>query len=366
MGELFGGAYKDSKVLLTGHTGFKGSWLSIWLNKLGAKVTGYSLDPLDKEPSMFKICNLENTITNVIGDIRNLKKLKQVFNDCKPEIVFHLAAQPLVRVSYKNPIETYETNVMGTVNVLEAAKDCKSVKAVIIITTDKCYENKEYIYGYRENDPMGGYDPYSSSKGCAELVVSAYRNSFYDSNNIGLASVRAGNVIGGGDWAQDRLIPDFIRATLKNRKVLVRNPQATRPWQHVLEPLSGYLWLGALMLKDSKKYSSGWNFGPNDTDVLDVEGILNLCIGSYGDGNIEIDNSQQLHEANLLKLDISKVKYYLKWYPVWHVKQAVDMTMKWYKEFYENQDENMYQYTLSQICEYEQKAKEQNLLWYKL
>ncbi|URZ15996.1 CDP-glucose 4,6-dehydratase [Clostridium felsineum] len=364
MDELFAGAYKDSKVLLTGNTGFKGSWLSIWLNKLGAKVTGYSLESSDKEPSMFRICNLENKVTNIIGDVRNLKKLKQVFNDYKPEIVFHLAAQPLVRVSYKNPIETYETNVMGTVNVLEAAKDCKSVKAVIIITTDKCYENKEYIYGYRENDPMGGYDPYSSSKGCAELVVSAYRNSFYDSNNIGLASVRAGNVIGGGDWAQDRLIPDFIRATLKNRKVLVRNPYATRPWQHVLEPLSGYLWLGALMLKDSKKYSSGWNFGPNDTDVLDVEEILNLCIDSYGDGNIEIDNYQQLHEANLLKLDISKAKYYLKWYPIWNVKQSVDMTMKWYKEFYENQDGNMYQYTLRQIYKYEQDAKKNDLLWY--
>lgn len=358
----FNNIYDGKKVLVTGHTGFKGSWISIWLKNLGAEVIGYSLEA-PTEPSFFNICKLDHKITSVIGDVRDDEKLNKVFEKYKPEIVFHLAAQPLVRLSYKSPKETYETNVMGTVNVLEAARNSSSVKAVIIITTDKCYENKEWVYGYRETDPMGGHDPYSSSKGCAELVVSSYRNSFYDEKGIALSSVRAGNVIGGGDWAEDRLIPDFVKAVSEDKSIVIRNPLATRPWQHVLEPLSGYLWLGALMFQDKEKYNSGWNFGPRDTDVLNVEEVLKLSIKAWGKGNIEMDKNAQPHEANLLKLDISKVKACLKWNPVYDVNKAVDRTIQWYKAYYENKNENMYEYTLKQIEEYEKEAKKQNLKW---
>jgi CDP-glucose 4,6-dehydratase len=359
---LYSGEYNGKKVLITGHTGFKGSWLSIWLKRLGAEVIGYSLDT-PTEPSLFKICNLDEKITSINGDVRNAIKLNETFEKNKPDIVFHLAAQPLVRLSYKEPKETYEINVMGTVNVLEAAKNSEYVKAVVVITTDKCYENKEWVYGYRESDAMGGYDPYSSSKGCAELIVSAYRKSFYNEKGIALSSTRAGNVIGGGDWAEDRLIPDFVRSVSKDKSIVIRNPLATRPWQYVLEPLSGYLWLGALMLKDKEKYSSGWNFGPRDTDVLNVKDILNLSIKCWGKGSIEIDKSQQPHEASLLKLDISKAKAYLKWQPVYDVYKAVDRTIQWYKTYYENSSENMYEYTLKQIEEYEREAQIQNLVW---
>lgn len=358
--KLFNDSYKGKKVLITGHTGFKGSWLSLWLKKLGAEVIGYSLD-VPTDPSIFKICSLDERIISIIGDIRDEERLKQAFKKYKPDIVFHLAAQPIVRLSYKEPKATYETNVMGTVNVLEASKGTDSVKAVVVITTDKCYENKEWVYGYRETDPMGGYDPYSSSKGCVELVVSAYRNSFYNEKNIGLSSTRAGNVIGGGDWAEDRLIPDFVKAVSDDKSIIIRNPLATRPWQHVLEPLSGYLCLGASMLQDNKKYNSGWNFGPEDSDVLNVEQVLKLAIKSWGKGSIKVDKSQQPHEANLLKLDISKAKTYLKWYPVYDVNKAVDATIQWYKAYCENED--MYKYTLKQIEEYEIEAKIRNLMW---
>lgn len=359
---LFNDVYKGKKVLITGHTGFKGSWLSIWLEKLGAQVIGYSLES-PTEPSLYDICKLEQNIINITGDIRDEVKLKETFKNYKPDIVFHLAAQPLVRLSYREPKYTYETNVMGTVNVLEASKDTNSVRAVVVITTDKCYENKEWIYGYREIDPMGGYDPYSSSKGCAELIVSAYRNSFYNEKGIALSSVRAGNVIGGGDWAEDRLIPDFVRAVSENKPIVIRNPLSTRPWQHVLEPLSGYLWLGALMYENKGKYSSGWNFGPRDIDVLNVKEILNISIESFGKGKIEIDESQQPHESNLLKLDISKAETYLKWHPIYDVRKAVDNTMQWYRAFYENKNIDMYKYTVKQINEYENQAKMQNLIW---
>ncbi|BCZ48611.1 CDP-glucose 4,6-dehydratase [Clostridium gelidum] len=352
MNNAFNNIYSGKKVLITGHTGFKGSWLSIWLKKLGAEVIGYSLDP-PTDPSMFRICRLDERITNIIGDIRDEARLTNVFKEYQPEIVFHLAAQPLVRYSYNFPKETYETNVMGTVNLLEAAKKVNSVKAVVVITTDKCYENKEWIYGYRETDPMGGYDPYSSSKGCAELVVSAYRNSFYRENGIALASARAGNVIGGGDWAEDRLIPDFIRSVSENRPILIRNPLATRPWQHVLEPLSGYLRLGALMLNNKEKYSNGWNFGPSDTNILNVEDILKLCINCFGKGSIQVDELEHRHEANLLKLDSTKARNYLNWCPVYNANQAVENTILWYKRYYKNRDESMYEYTLNQIEDYE-------------
>lgn len=354
--------YKNKKVLITGNTGFKGAWLSMWLNKLGANVMGYSLEA-PTNPSMFQICELDKKIDTVIKDIRDEACLTNLFNKFKPDIVFHLAAQPLVRYSYKFPRETYETNVMGTVNVLEAAKNVDSVQAVVVVTTDKCYENKEWVYGYRESDSLGGYDPYSSSKGCAELVVSAYKNCFYNERRIGLATVRAGNVIGGGDWAEDRLIPDFIRAVSKNKSILIRNPLAIRPWQHVLEPLSGYLWLGALMLKDKEKYSNAWNFGPRDTDILSVEQVLKIAIKNWGNGSFEVDKSEQPHEANLLKLDISKANSFLKWYPVYDVNMAIYKTIEWYKTYYENKNEDMYEYTLKQIEDYEKQAQIQNLIW---
>lgn len=348
--------YNGKRVLVTGHTGFKGSWLLIWLKSLGAEVIGYSLEP-HTEPSMFKVCKLESKVISIIGDIRDYSKLHKVIEEYKPDIIFHLAAQALVRHSYKEPIETYETNIMGTVNLLEAAKGSESVKSVVVITTDKCYENKEWVYGYRETDPMGGYDPYSSSKGCAELIVSSYRNSFYREKGIALSSVRAGNVIGGGDWSEDRLIPDFIRSVLKDESISVRNPLATRPWQHVLEPLSGYLQLGALMLKDIKNYSSGWNFGPRDTDVISVTEVLNHCINTLGKGSINIEKGDFLHEANLLKLDISKASNYLRWSPVYNVEECVEKTMSWYKKYYELGKEDMYTYTLKQIEEYETASK---------
>lgn len=351
--------YKGKKVLVTGHTGFKGSWLSIWLKSLGAEVIGYSLEPYT-EPSMFEVCDLDSKMTSIIGDIRNYSQLDKVIEDYKPEIVFHLAAQALVRYSYINPVETYETNIMGTVNLLEAVKKSESVKSVVVITTDKCYENKEWVYGYRETDPMGGYDPYSSSKGCVELIVSSYRNSFYNDRGIALASARAGNVIGGGDWSEDRLIPDFVRAVSEGKSISIRSPLATRPWQHVLEPLSGYLKLGALMFRDREKYSSGWNFGPNDTDIINVEGVLRYCIEVWGKGSINIEEGNFVHEANLLKLDISKVRANLKWNPLYNIEECIKKTVDWYKEYYELGKENMYEYTLKQIEEYDKKFESIN------
>lgn len=362
MNDIFDNTYKGKTVLITGHTGFKGSWLSIWLGRLGAKVVGYSLEP-PSIPSMFEICDLSERVTGVNGDIRDYSKLCAALKEYKPDIVFHLAAQPLVRLSYKYPRDTYETNIMGTVNLLEVARNANSVQAIVVITTDKCYENKEWVYGYRETDPMGGYDPYSSSKGCVELIVASYRNSFYSNSGKALASARAGNVIGGGDWADDRLIPDFIRAVSEDKPVVIRNPRATRPWQYVLEPLSGYLWLGALMLGDAEKYSSSWNFGPDNSSILSVQNILELSLKNFGRGSIIVDKSSQPHEADLLKLDISKANTYLNWYPVYNIKEAVDSTINWYKEYYVNKNRSMYDYTIGQIEKYQSKALEHNLRW---
>lgn len=362
MKKLFNDEYRNRKVLVTGHTGFKGAWLAMWLSKLGAEVIGYSLEP-PTNPSLFEICKLEGKVTSIIGDVRDDEKLKGVLNTYQPEIIFHLAAQPIVRLSYIKPKDTYETNVMGTVNILEAAKNTKSVKAVVVITSDKCYENKEMIYGYRETDPMGGFDPYSSSKGCVEMVVSSYMKSFYIEKGIALASVRAGNVIGGGDWAEDRLIPDFVRSVLEDKAITIRNPIATRPWQHVLEPLSGYLWIGALMIQNREKYNGGWNFGPEDTDMLNVQEILNLSIKKWGKGKVDIDKSYQPHEANSLRLDISKAKAYLKWYPVYEIENTVKKTIEWYKTYYMHEKVDMYEYTIQQIEEYENDAKIKKLVW---
>ncbi len=366
MGGCFNNIYEGKRVFLTGHTGFKGAWLSLFLKKLGAEVLGYSLEP-STEQSLFEVCEIKKEINSVIGDIRDLQYLTNAMSEFKPDIIFHLAAQPLVRASYREPKMTYETNVIGTLNVYEAARNCKTVKSIVTITTDKCYENKEWAYGYRECDPMGGYDPYSSSKGCVELLTASYRNSFLNDLGINIATARAGNVIGGGDWAEDRLIPDFVRATAEGELLLIRNPLATRPWQFVLEPLSGYLWLGALLLEGKSKYACGWNFGPNDTDILSVEEILNLAINSWGRGSYAIDKSVQPHEANLLKLDISNAKTILKWKPVYNVKKAVSKTMEWYKNYYENylevKDIDIKQLTLNQIDEYILEAKSKEILW---
>lgn len=354
----FNNIYKNKKVLVTGHTGFKGSWLSLWLLELGANVIGYSLEP-PTEPNLFDSIKLKNKITHILGDVRDEKHLFNVFEKYKPEFVFHLAAQPLVRLSYTEPKLTYETNIMGTINVLEAIRKTNSVKVCIIITTDKCYENKEWIYGYREIDPMGGYDPYSSSKACAELVVSAYRNSFFTPDDYGknhkitLSTVRAGNVIGGGDWGEDRLIPDCARMLSHNKTIIIRNPKATRPWQYVLEPLSGYLLLGSKMYKNGKKYGSAWNFGSNDNDIITVEEIVKSVTINWGNGDYKIDTSSQPHEAGLLKLDTSKARTFLGWKPVYNIYETIKRTINWYKYFYNGvEKDKLYKITVNEIWDY--------------
>ena len=355
---IFNNIYNGKRVLVTGHTGFKGGWLSLWLKELGAEVIGYSLDP-PTQPSFFEAVDLKNKLIHIIGDVRDEKHLLSVFKKYQPEFVFHLAAQSLVRFSYKEPRLTYETNVMGTINVLEATRKTNSVKVCIVITTDKCYENKEWIYGYREIDPMGGYDPYSSSKGCAELITAAYRNSFFNPDNYGknhdvaLSTVRAGNVIGGGDWGKDRLIPDCVKTLSKNKTINIRNPQATRPWQYVLEPLNGYLLLGSKMYKDGKRYSSAWNFGPNDNDIITVEEIVKSAINNWGNGDYKVDVSSQPHEAGLLKLDTSKARTFLGWKPVYNIYETIKRTINWYKYFYNGvEKEKLYKITVNEIWDY--------------
>jgi len=330
--------YKNRRVLVTGHSGFKGSWLCLLLNKLGADVYGYALEP-PTNPSLFKEAKIDELITSFIGDIRDYEKLLGVMEKVQPEIVIHMAAQPLVRESYKFPIETYSTNVMGTVHLLEACRHTKSVKAIVNVTTDKCYENREWYWGYRENEPMGGYDPYSNSKGCSELVTSAYRNSYfnpkdYNKHGMAVATARAGNVIGGGDWAYDRLIPDFIRAISKGEKVKIRSPYAIRPWQHVLEPLTGYLTLGAKLYSEGAIYAQAWNFGPDDNDAQNVEWITKTICQLWGNGaTYEVDNNPQPHEANYLKLDYSKAKAELEWIPKWNIETTLKTIVDWNKAF---------------------------------
>lgn len=326
--------WQGKKVFVTGHTGFKGSWLSIWLHSLGAKVTGYSLQP-PTVPSLFELCKVDELVHSLIGDVRDGEKLKNAMLEAKPDIVIHMAAQPLVRDSYKNPAETYGINVMGTVNLFEAVRSTKSVKAVVNVTTDKCYENKEWAWGYRENEPMGGYDPYSNSKGCSELVTAAYRTSFfnpqeYEKHSVAVATARAGNVIGGGDWAAERLIPDCISALIKNEKIIIRNPNAIRPWQHVLEPLSGYLILAQRLYTDGTTFAEGWNFGPNDSDAKSVEWIVQKMCGMWGEGAAyEVDKGNHPHEAHYLKLDCSKAKMRLNWHPRWHLEETLTNIIDW-------------------------------------
>jgi CDP-glucose 4,6-dehydratase len=338
--------FSGKKILITGHTGFKGSWLTLWLVNLGAEVIGYSLEPPTK-PNLFEILRLEKEITHIIGDVRDGEKLKNVFKKYKPEIVFHLAAQPLVRVSYKEPKLTYETNVMGTLNLLEAVRQTESVKVVIVVTTDKCYENKEWFYGYREVDPLGGYDPYSSSKACVEILVSSYRNSF----QLPVATVRAGNVIGGGDWQVDRLIPDCVKALSKGETIKIRNPDAIRPWQHVLEPLYGYLLLAVKMWKEPERFCEAWNFGPYEKDTATVREVVEKVIRLWGKGSYEVIEDRSFHEAGLLRLDISKTMLKLGWRPKWNLDKALERTVKWYKRFYEGKTD-MVKYSIKEIENY--------------
>lgn len=348
--------WANRRVLITGHTGFKGSWLCLWLDRLGAQVHGYSLPP-PTVPSLFELADVKNTLqSHYISDIRDANALAAIINSIKPEIVIHMAAQPLVRDSYRIPVDTYSINVMGTVNLLEAVRNCSSVRAVVNVTTDKCYENKEWVWGYREHEPMGGYDPYSNSKGCSELVTSAYRQSYFNPNQyqqhgVALATARAGNVIGGGDWATDRLVPDIIRALINKEPVRIRNPHAIRPWQHVLEPLSGYLCLAQHLFEQGPAFAEGWNFGPVDEDAKPVGWIVDRLCKLWGnDASYTIDSGDHPHEAQYLKLDCSKAKMRLGWQPCWSLETALEKIVEWGK-FY-SAGGKLRDCCCDQICKY--------------
>jgi CDP-glucose 4,6-dehydratase len=349
--------WKGKRVFLTGHTGFKGSWLSLWLSSMGARVKGYALEA-PTTPSLFEAAKVDSVIESEIGDIRDYDQLLQSMLSFEPEVLIHMAAQPLVRLSYQEPIETYDTNVMGTAKVLEAARSCKQLKAIVSVTTDKCYENREWVWGYREDEPMGGHDPYSSSKGCVELVTSAYRRSFMQQQGVGLATARAGNVIGGGDWAEDRLIPDILRAFEEKSPVIIRNPKSTRPWQHVLEPLSGYLVLAQKLHEDPVKYAEGWNFGPLDQDAKPVDWILNNMIRMWPGSSWELGSGNHPHEAGYLKLDISKAKSMLNWQPTWCLETTLERIIKWQKAWLDS--ESMQTICLDEINEYMRDMKHAN------
>ena len=339
------------RIYLTGHTGFKGSWLSLWLQSMGAEVKGYALNPSTR-PSLFEIAKVQESMASEIGDIRNLEQLKKSMVSFDPDIVIHLAAQPLVRYSYEAPIETYSTNVMGTVHVLEATRLCRHVKAILNITTDKCYENKEWQWGYREDEPMGGFDPYSSSKGCAELITAAYRRSFFQQMGVGLASARAGNVIGGGDWSNDRLIPDILHAFGENKPVIIRNPNSIRPWQHVLEPLSGYLMLAQALYEQPEQYAQGWNFGSIDEDAKPVSWILDQMVKHWQGASWQLqdESEKQPHEANYLKLDSSKALSQLGWKPTWRLIESLEKIVLWHQAWL--QGANMIAVCLNEIALY--------------
>jgi CDP-glucose 4,6-dehydratase len=347
--------WNGKRVFVTGHTGFKGSWLSLWLQEMGATVQGYSLSA-PTQPNMFEEAEVWAGMKTEEGDVRDFTHLRQVMSEFKPEIVFHMAAQPLVRLSYDEPMETYSTNVMGTVYLFEAVKQVGGVKAVINITSDKCYENKEWPWGYREDEPMGGYDPYSNSKGCSELVTASYRQSFfnkdkYAEHGCAIASVRAGNVIGGGDWADDRLIPDMLKAFSKEESVEIRNPHAIRPWQHVLEPLSGYITVAEHLFEHGPEFSEGWNFGPREDDAQPVEWIVNRLSQLWGKGaSWYLSEGEHPHEAHYLKLDCSKARMKLNWQPVWGLDETLSRIVKWQKAWLEKQD--IKQITIQEINDY--------------
>jgi len=352
--DIFNNFYRGKKVLITGHTGFKGSWLAIWLHELGADIIGIAMDPYTERDN-FLLSGIQNKIIDLRGDIRNGQLLKDVFQKYQPEIVFHLAAQPLVRLSYDIPVETYEVNVMGSIHLMEAIRATESVKVAVMITTDKCYDNKEQIWGYRENEAMGGYDPYSSSKGAAEIAIASWRRSFfnpeeYTKHGKSIASVRAGNVIGGGDWALDRIIPDCIKALEAGKKIEIRSPKAIRPWQHVLEPLSGYMLLAQKMWNEPIKYCEGWNFGPHAESIATVWDVATKVVADYGSGELDdLSNPNDLHEAKLLMLDISKAKFQLGWEPRMNIDQTVELTVDWYKRYH---TEEVYNVCLKQINQY--------------
>lgn len=368
---MFRKFYKNKRVFLTGHTGFKGSWLSEWLLGLGARLVGYSLLP-ETSPAMFSQLGLEKRLDHHIGDVRDAKLLADALQAAQPDVVFHLAAQPLVRRSYKEPVLTYETNVLGTVYLLEALRTLEKPCSVVVVTTDKCYENREWQYGYRENDPLGGHDPYSSSKACAELVVQSYRKAFYEvaeNSNIAIASVRAGNVVGGGDWTEDRIIPDCIRALSKGKSILVRNPYATRPWQHVLEPLSGYLLLAKRLYPGentrNEALCGAYNFGPNLDSNLPVAGLVERML-TWWPGNWEdASDAKAPHEAGLLNLSADKAWHTLQWRPVWNLDTTIEKTMEWYRSVVEKSlpIEQIIELTQRQISEYFNQAKQQKQQW---
>ena len=347
--------YKGRKVFITGHTGFKGSWLSILLAWLGAEVYGYALKP-HTNPSLYELVKVDKLVSSTIGDVRDYNLLLKTLKKVRPEIIIHMAAQAIVKESYKNPRETYDVNVMGTVNLLDTVRQIDSVKAIVNVTTDKCYENKEWHWGYRENEPMGGYDPYSNSKGCSELVTSSFRSSFfnpkeYKKHGVALASARAGNVIGGGDWAEDRLIPDFMRAIFQGKKVKIRSPYAIRPWQYVMEPLTGYLILCEKLYSFGPAFAEGWNFGPDDSDAKNVEWITKKICELWGEGvSFDIDTNPQPHEANYLKLDCSKAKAELGWAPKWDIETTLKSIVDWNKAFLASG--NMLSVTEKQIQDY--------------
>lgn len=360
---MFGNVYRGKRVFLTGHTGFKGSWLSEWLLTLGADVAGFALAP-DTDPSHFELLGLSRRMRHFEGDVRDPEALAKAVADFKPEVVFHLAAQPLVRLSYREPAATWASNVMGTVHLLDAVRACPSVKACVVVTSDKCYENREWPWGYRENEAMGGHDPYSASKGATELVVSSYRRSFFhDPAGCRLASGRAGNVIGGGDWSADRIVTDFVKAILSDRPLALRNPKATRPWQHVLEPLSGYLALGAVMMgPDGHAFAEGWNFGPSEDSVVLVQDLARKLVSHWGRGEVVVDTSgNHPHEAGLLKLDCSKARQAMGWHGVWGVDETARRVVAWYKEQSEGGD--MFARTREQIESYCSEARKQGLPW---
>ena len=359
MVDIFKNFYKGKRILVTGHTGFKGSWLSIWLHELGAEVVGIGLDPCSEKDN-FILSGIGSKIkADIRADIRDGKKMKEIFAEYQPEIVFHLAAQPLVRLSYEIPVETYDTNVMGTIHIMEAIRATKSVKVGVMITTDKCYDNCETLEGYVETDPFGGYDPYSSSKGACEVAIQSWRRSFFNpmdygkKHTVSIASVRAGNVIGGGDWAKDRIIPDCIRALEEGRVINIRSPKAVRPWEHVLEPLSGYMLLAKLMWNNPTEYCEGWNFGPEAEGVSTVWEVASEVIKNYGSGELkDSSDTNAVHEAKLLMLNINKAKSRLGWYPRMNMQQCMELVVDWYKRY---QTENVYTLCVEEINKFLEK-----------
>jgi len=364
---MFKGIYKDRTVLVTGHTGFIGSWLVLWLQSLGAKVVGYSLESSTK-PSLFETLGLENEITHIIGNVQDNQNLSDNIEKYKPEIVIHLAAQPLVRVSYEDPVETFRTNILGTVNILDSIRKSDSVSSCVVMTSDKCYQNLDADRFHKETDPLGGSDPYSASKGAAEIITNSFRNSFFNKSNI--ATVRAGNVIGGGDWAKDRIVPDCIRALTTNKKIMVRNPSSIRPWQFVLEPISGILWLGSKLYTKPEKYSEAWNLGPNQTSNISVEKVVQNIIriwdkdgsekGSWLDTSKESKN--QPNESISLLLDSTKALTSLEWKTIYSFETAINQTVSWYKSYYNN-DTSMKELSVHQIEQYSKTADQMNITW---